>query len=131
MGFSLISLCWYVMVDDRDDFGVGFTAIPGGSSWANTTALAYHFYIPPQLTLAGTFKARQADMTRLGVGGLLTEFDIGCDSDLVLMRETMEECDRIGQSWIGWEFKTYDWVCRVVRCCCGDKFCLLISYDMI
>jgi endoglycosylceramidase len=58
-----------------DDLGVGFTHPPGGAQWANKSVLAYHFYMPPQLTLNGTFVVRMLDIERLNTGAFLTEFD--------------------------------------------------------
>ena len=57
--------------------GVGFTSVPGGSAWSNTSVLAYHYYEPPQLNLAETFWIRKLDGQRLKCATFLTEFDIG------------------------------------------------------
>jgi len=91
-----------------DDFGVGFQHVPGGIEFTNMSALAYHFYLPPQLSLAGTFKAREADMERLKVAGFLTEFDVSQGGCCTLTYETMDTCDSYLQSWMGWEYKTFD-----------------------
>jgi hypothetical protein len=41
-----------------DDLGVGFQEVPGGPEFSNRTVLSYHFYIPPDISLEGSFQAR-------------------------------------------------------------------------
>jgi hypothetical protein len=67
--------CWCVAGVTWDDLGVGFNSTPGGQQWANKSVLAYHYYIPPQLSLNGTFAIRMLDIERLQCGAFLTEFD--------------------------------------------------------
>jgi endoglycosylceramidase len=88
------------------DFGSGFTQTPGGPEFQNRTVLAYHHYIPPDLSLEQSFMARMNDLNKLGCGGMLTEYD---SSDNVnVWNETkrlIDFCNKLKQSWIGWEYK--------------------------
>jgi len=96
-----------------DDFGVGFERVPESNSFTNMSALAYHFYIPPQFSLNETMVVRMKDLKRLQCGGFLTEFGIGDDdgtspSALQDMINTMNAMDAHFQSWAGWEYKMFD-----------------------
>jgi len=87
-----------------DDFGVGFNSTPGGAQWNNKSVLAYHFYMPPQISLNGTFAWRMRDIERLKCGGFLTEFDTDNEPRGA---ETMNKCDELLQSWAQWQYKSY------------------------
>ncbi len=57
-------VCWLT----RQHAQVGFTKPPGGF---NETALAYHYYAPPQFDPVSHFASRAADVARLGGGGMV------------------------------------------------------------
>ena len=89
-----------------DDFGVGFSNVPGGDLYRNRSVLSYHYYSPPSLGIIASFEARKRDLLRLKSGGMLTEFytSTGKIED---MFETMIVADIYQQSWIGWDYKAY------------------------
>lgn len=92
-----------------DDFGSGFTTVPGGASWQNKSVLSYHFYVPPDFSIPIQFAERQKDQQRLGSGGMLTEFAImpcnGCGT--VTPTAVMDACDHFSQSWLFWAWKPF------------------------
>ena len=57
---------------------------------------------------ASQVQTRAADATRLGAGGILSEFDVDLVSPVVSpytnldLRGTMDAVDAVGHSWIGW-----------------------------
>jgi hypothetical protein len=52
----------------------GYTHAPGGKVYANRSIYCFHYYHPPTFSRGMFMAARELDMRRLGVGGLLTEF---------------------------------------------------------
>jgi endoglycosylceramidase len=88
-----------------DDFiPVGFNSTPAGLA---NTVLSFHFYIPPQFTVADQFAQRAADAQRLGAGLFLTEFDIGNSGNLSAMVETLDYVDQYRTHFMGWEYKSF------------------------
>lgn len=90
-----------------DDLEVGFENVPGGDEFKNRSVLAYHIYMPPDISADEAFFVRNNDLIRLGCGGFLTEFDIGQDQTLLQISNTGDQADKYHQSWIGWEYKVY------------------------
>lgn len=82
----------------------GFTHPPGGQVYANRSVLAFHYYTPPQEVGKETeyFQAKSEDARRLGTGMMLTE---SCCGDL--FDHAAPEADRLGVSWIHWEWKNW------------------------
>jgi endoglycosylceramidase len=101
-------------------YPVGFTEVPGGSRYADRSALSFHYYAPYPDTLNRTihFTSRTEDMKRLRTGGMLTEFNIAAAdanvpptpnqiTNTTEMMKTVETCDDYLLSWIGWEYKPF------------------------
>ena len=88
-----------------DDFvPMGFEHAPGGDSYANRSAISYHYYQLPCLNLKWEISARQRDQDRLKVGSLCTEFDI-FTGDFNDISSSLDIFDDYLQSWIGWDYK--------------------------
>lgn len=102
----------------------GFTAGPGGESYNDRQALAYHIYCPTtsndtdinfkhQLVCNVIddyfFDRRVRDAQRLGVQMIMTEFGAAKDikNDLGLLQRLCELTDKFQQSWMYWQFKYY------------------------
>jgi len=89
-----------------DDTKVGFEEVPGGAAFKNRSVLAYHIYVPPDLSIDQAFLVRQVDINNLGCGGFLTEFYI--DQEYVaIIPHVGSQADLYKQSWAGWEYKPY------------------------
>ena len=100
---------------------LGFSAGPGGESYNDRQAIAYHIYCPAdnnstaavQVACAAIdnefFAMREKDSERLGVPILMTEFGAVEDfqSDLVALDRVAALADRHAQSWMYWEFKYF------------------------
>lgn len=89
-----------------DDFGVGFSHVPGGDKYANRSVVAYHYYNPPQLPMPYTsfqFYFQTTKAKKLGSGSMLTEF---C-SDLMTPKDVADSADAYLQSWATWEWKSF------------------------
>ena len=88
-------------IAEKGEFGIGFTNVPGGSSYGLNSVLSFHYYDPPNFSISkkGYFQRRVDAAKRLGCGKLLTEFDIsGSVKD---QSDTMDLCDEFLISWIG------------------------------
>ncbi|GAM18779.1 hypothetical protein SAMD00019534_019540, partial [Acytostelium subglobosum LB1] len=93
-----------------DDAGVGFERVPGGDDFRNLSALSYHFYIPPDVSIDEAMVIRMNDLNKLECAGLLTEFGAdGGDAPNVLdsMIHTMDKVEEHLQGWIFWEYKCF------------------------
>lgn len=88
-----------------DVFPLGFNATPGGAAARNRTAVSFHYYSNVNFNASWQMSARLQDATRLGWGGMLTEFDIG--GSTAEQERTMALADAHGLSWTGWEYKQY------------------------
>jgi endoglycosylceramidase len=93
-----------------DDFGVGFTQVPGGTPYQNLSVLSIHYYFPPQLDSPAKDLQIQVGFARkLGAGAVLTEFwseDHGPTS-LPAITQTVQAADEQLMSWIGWSYKGF------------------------
>lgn len=85
----------------------GFTQPPGGAQYANKSILSYHYYNPPTSNFSSYINARLADMKRLKVGGILSEFYV-IRSQGVQNIPVMDYCDKNLQGWLGWIYKPFD-----------------------
>jgi endoglycosylceramidase len=90
-----------------ESFPVGFSELPGGPT---ARALAYHYYSAPDIIgYAAQVAARAADASRLGAGGMLTEFDLNLQHPVLSpyttldLRGTMDAAEAAGHSWLAWE----------------------------
>ena len=74
--------------------------MPGGETYGNRSVLSYHYYEPPDFSKTLNFRARMADLKRLGCGGFLTEtYTVG--KDIKGMHEMFDLADQYKQSWQG------------------------------
>lgn len=89
-----------------DDFGVGFSAPPGGEDYANRTVIAYHFYIPPQILIEQQFEAYQIASRRLKTATFMTESDHAPGRE-ILAGDIGDGADAVLQSWTSWEWKSF------------------------
>jgi endoglycosylceramidase len=98
----------------------GFSEGPGGSSYNDRQALAYHIYCPINnatlkkevvcdLAQDEFFAMRRKDADRIGGGMMMTEFGATRDiqSDLYALQRNCRLMDEYRQSWIYWQFKYY------------------------
>lgn len=85
---------------------VGFSHAPAGPTQANHSALAFHYYSPPNIgNQSDYFERRVEAASHLNVGALVTEFDVS--DDVATMTSTMDVMDEHLLSWIGWEYKSF------------------------
>lgn len=90
-----------------DDFGAGFTSVPGGSEFANRSVFAFHLYVPPQFqnSQSSYFGFHLKDAQRLQSGWMMTEFGSpGYNSDF---NNDTQAADNDLLSWIMWEWKDF------------------------
>eukprot|EP01133_Synstelium_polycarpum_P008230 gene8230-9677_t len=93
-----------------DDLGVGFEHVPGGEAYRNLSALSWHYYYPPAITIDDSLYVREKDLNKLGCAGMLTEFgDTSGDdnSTLYSSAHTMSSAEASMQGWIFWEYKYF------------------------
>jgi endoglycosylceramidase len=84
-----------------DNFYVGFNHSPGGDLYRNRSVLAYHVYLPPELSVENAFRARMVEVQKLGCGAFCTE---------TAEREAFYYADQYMQSWLMWAYKEFaDW----------------------
>lgn len=83
---------------------IGFTGPPAGDA---QTALAYHYYDPPNFgNTTEYFARRQAAAAELGVGSFVTEFDLSSSgAGMLAAMDVMDS--HPGLSWILWEYKSF------------------------
>jgi hypothetical protein len=82
---AIASVTW------QDFIPAGFKTVPGGASYANRTALSYHYYSLPNFDIRRQISWRQDDQTRLGnIAGMLTEFQTNPSDTLVTQLDAAE-----------------------------------------
>ena len=91
---------------------VGFDRVPGGPPYSDRSVLAYHHYeIPagPRMwnTSYSEIEKRIADSQRLKSGLFLSEFAEAGGPGGDIWDMLTGACDRHGQSWASWEYKTF------------------------
>ncbi len=92
-----------------DYFAAGFSQVPGGETFLNTSVLSYHYYEPPDFNKKFQFEIRMQDLKRLKCAGFLTELLTNGNTakDWSDMFELLDICDQHMQSWMGWLYKPY------------------------
>ena len=93
-----------------DDFiSIGFDHVPGGDSFANRSAISYHYYDQVNFNINWQLGARMKDRNRLNTGSACTEFAIcvGSQPDFDALETELIAFDDNLQSWMGWSYKGY------------------------
>lgn len=90
----------------------GFDRVPGGPMDSDRSVLAYHHYEYPAGPRKGNTSdtdivARIADGKRLSSGLFLTEFAEAGGPGGDIWDAVTGACDKHGQSWASWEYKTF------------------------
>lgn len=95
------------------DSGDGFTQPPAGDK--SRGVMAFHSYGPNAVdghTMEESIVRHTAQVTRIGGGALLSEWDCEFDRGTDRIQQVMELCDRHGGlSWIGWQYKEFVNIC--------------------
>ncbi|KAJ3096888.1 hypothetical protein HDU97_005461 [Phlyctochytrium planicorne] len=92
-------------------FLVGFSEVPGGDKYKHKTVLSFHHYEPtPNLfNINVTLGERFLDMTRLGSGGMMTEFDMGWKNgdNVPNIQKASKAMELKFVSYTGWSYSQY------------------------
>ncbi|KAI8616670.1 hypothetical protein BC830DRAFT_1080447 [Chytriomyces sp. MP71] len=89
----------------------GFTAVPGGAAYGNTSVFNFHYYTgTTTLSLDQVVQARVQTAVALGCGTILSEYEAGIGSGSESVVEVSRSADSALLSAIGWEYKEYDTV---------------------
>eukprot|EP00939_MAST-03C_sp_MAST-3C-sp1_P003020 g3020.t1 len=91
------------------DLGSGFSAAPGGSTFANRTVLTYHYYDPPQFSAEEQIHSHAAEAQRLGTAAMMTETEaIWSPGKYKHMKANLTDaCDAQLTGWADWAWKSF------------------------